>query len=268
MRVPRRAGAGAARRRGRRPVVPVGTQVRAQGGPPLYVDRGFDERKDEAVEAAAAAAEFDRLLAAAGGRGGSAPFVELVARIKRFQDEHAASDAVPYREALTLVRTRAAAAAKGNLPAAPLPDDDAPAKGLVEGQPAPDVSAADWTGRGETVRLIKLGRRPGLIAYYQPSRTTAGDVLALAQDVAAKYRTKVFVLPLAVGDKDAALKQREELNIKVPIYDGRDAYPVHEVEATPVLAVLDADGVVRKVIRGWTDDAPKAVLRELEKWVR
>ena len=59
-----------------------------------------------------------------------------------------------------------------------------------------------------------------------------------------------------------------DLGTKVPVYDGTDVYKAHGLEATPVFVVVDADGVVRHVSRGWGGETAATVTRELERWAK
>ena len=54
----------------------------------------------------------------------------------------------------------------------------------------------------------------------------------------------------------------------MPVYDGTGVYKVHGLEATPVFVVIDADGVVRHVARGWGRETAAAVTREVERWAK
>jgi hypothetical protein len=58
------------------------------------------------------------------------------------------------------------------------------------------------------------------------------------------------------------------LKSTVPVYDGTGVYKVHGLEATPVFIVIDADGLVRHVTRGWGGETAATVTREAERWAK
>src|SRR5262245_16866447 len=232
-----------------------------QQGRVVYSGRLFDERKEEAVHAAAFTAQLDRLLAA-GGRDGGKPFDALVRQIDRYQSENGSSDTVPFREAIVFIRKRAESAAKGNLPPAPPRDDTAPEALLAVGKPLPDVTAPLVTADG-SITVSRLKGKPVVLAYFQPSAPSATGVLKLAQSLQAERRAGI--LPLAIGDAADTKALHKELRLTIPVFDGTGVYKAHGLDATPVFVVVDADGNVRHVIRGWDEDTPRQVTDELGK---
>lgn len=234
-----------------------------------YSGRLFDERREEAVTAAAHTAMLDRLLAD-GGRGGPKPFESLVRRIDGYQTDHPGGDSVPYREATMSVRKRALSAAKGNLPPVQVNyDGDAtPAAGpLVIGQPVPDIAAEMLTAEA-TAKLSKLVGRPVLLAYFQPTAASAPSVLKLANDLYAKHKARGVVMPLVIGDTAAWKAAYAEAGLTVPVYDGNAVYKTHALDATPVFVVIDAEGIVRHVARGWGSETAEEVAKEFNRWVK
>jgi peroxiredoxin len=206
---------------------------------------------------------LDRALAT-GGRDGPQPFEAVVRRIQVYVRDHPLSDSVPFREAIVSVRKRAESAAKGNLPPAPPPDDSTPpADPLTIGKPIPDI-AAPGVGTSTLVKLSELKGRPILLAYFQPGAPSGAPVLKLANELHA--RKLAAVLPLAIGNVKETKALIADLRPAVPVYDGTDVYKAHGLEATPVFVVIDADGVVRHVARGWGGETAAAVTRELERW--
>jgi hypothetical protein len=180
--------------------------------------------------------------------------------------DHGGSYELPYREATLAVRKRAESAARGHLPPAPPPDDAAaPADPIAVGRPVPDVTAAGLTAAG-SARLGALRGKPVLVAYFQPAAESGRAVLALANDLHG--RRLGVVLPLAIGDPADARALAGELKVSVPVYDGTGVYKAHGLDATPVFLVVDADGVIRHVVRGWGAETAGAVTRELERWAR
>src|SRR5262245_1560153 len=227
----------------------------------VYSGRLYEERKDEAVNAAAFTAMLDRLLAA-GGRDGAAGFESLVRRIEKYQSDHGASDTVPFREAVVFVRKRAESAAKGNLPPAPPADEPGPDTVLVAGKPLPDVTVPLVTAEG-TITVSRLKGKPVVLAYFQPTAPSGPGVLKLAQTLQSEKRGAV--LPLAIGDPADAKALHAGLKLTVPVFDGTGVYKSHGLEATPVFVVVDAGGTVRQVIRGWDEETAATVTREFGK---
>jgi len=235
-----------------------------QQGRMTYSGRLYQERRDEGVNAAAFTAMLDRLLAA-GGRDGTKPFEDLARRVQTYLSDNGAGD-TPYREAVVAVRKRAKSAARGNLPPAPAPDDTASiADPLTIGKPIPDVTATGITVAG-SAKVSALKGKPVLLAYFQPAAPSASAVVKLANELHA--RKLATILPLAIGDPADVKGLAKEMRPVVPIYDGNAVYKTHGLTATPVFVVVDADGVVRHVTRGWGGETASEVTRAVERWAK
>lgn len=225
----------------------------------------YQARRDECVNAAAFTAMLDRLLAA-GGRNGAKPFEALARRISTYLSDHGANDIVPYREAILAVRKRAESAAKGNLPPTPEPESNVKtADPLTVGAVIPDITAAGITTTG-SAKLSALKGKPILLAYFQPAVASARPVMKLLDGL--NERKMGAVLPLAIGDASDAKSLSAELKASVPLFDGTDVYRTHGLTATPVFVIVDADGVVRHVSRGWGSESAATVTREYERWAK
>jgi hypothetical protein len=236
-----------------------------QQGRMTYSGRLYQERRDEGVHAAAFTAMLDRLLAAS-GRDGPKPFEALARRIQTYLSDNGASDTVPYREAIHAVRKRAESAARGNLPPAPPPEDAAPAiEPLAIGRAIPDITATGITVAGPA-RLSTLRGKPVLLAYFQPSAPSAADVLRLANEL--HLRKLGTIVPLAIGDPADARELAAQQKPTVPVYDGTGVYKAHGLDATPVFIVVDAEGAVRHVARGWGGETAADVTRACERWAK
>ncbi len=236
-----------------------------QQGRIVYSGRLYEERRDESVNAAAFTAMLDRLLAA-GGRNGLKPFEALARRITTYLSDHGAYDTLPYREAVLAVRKRAESAAKGNLPPAPVPDTTAkPTDPLAIGAVIPDISVTGITSTG-SVKLSEFRGKPLLVAYFQPTANSARPILMLADELAARKWGRV--LPLAIGDPGDVRKLARDLKTATPVYDATDVFKTHGLSATPVFVIVDADGVVRHVLRGWGGESAATVTREFERWAK
>ena len=236
-----------------------------QQGKVTYPGRLYDERREEGLHAAAFTAMLDRALAT-GGREGSKPFEAVARRAQAYLSDHGASDTVPYREAILAVRNRAESAAKGNLPPAPPPEEPAPPADPLEiGKLVQDITAPGVSAPG-SMKLSALKGKPVLLAYFQSTAPSAAPVLKLANELHA--RKIVTVVPLAIGSLKEAKGLIADLKPTVPVYDGLEVYKTHGLEATPVFVVIDADGVVRHVARGWGGETAVAVTREVERWAK
>jgi peroxiredoxin len=208
---------------------------------------------------------LDRLLAV-GDRDGGKPFEALVRRVSSYLSDHGASDNIPYREAILAVRKRAESAAKGNLPPAPAPEATAKAADpLAVGSVIPDVTAAGIT-TSASAKLSALKGKPILVAYFQPAAGSGRQVVRLLDEL---HRRKLGVIvPLAIGDPTDSKNLILDLKMPLSIYDGTGVYKTHGLSATPVFIVVDADGVIRHVTRGWGGETPAEVTREFERWAK
>jgi peroxiredoxin len=232
-----------------------------------YRGRFGEDRKEEIFAAARFMVEFDR-LAANPGREGPRAFEGLLQQIDQHITTHITGEAVPYRVATLGVQRKAEAAKRGHLPPAPPPTETPEPTTLTINRPAADIVAKDLV-RGESVRLSNLRGKPVVLIYYQPSSAkTAEPVLRFADTLQARHGHHAAILPLAIGNSEAALAQRNELKVAVSVLAGRDVYRTHGVESAPLFAVLDKDGRVRSITLGWSDDNVAAVRAELEKLVK
>lgn len=243
-----------------------------QQGKIVYSGRLFEERRAEAVTAAAHTDMLDRLLAD-GGRGGPKSFEALVRRIDAYQIDHPGGGELVYREASQAVRKRAQAAAKGNLPPAQVTGDErgtpAPKEEstgpLVIGKPIPDISAEMLTAEA-TTKLSKLKGRAVLLAYFQPTSPAAVPALNFAQSLHSKYRGRGVVMPLVIGDTTGWKTLYADQGLTLPMYDGNPVYKTHGLESTPVFIVADGEGIIRHVSRGWGADTAEQLAKEFERW--
>jgi peroxiredoxin len=236
-----------------------------QQGKMTYAGRLYDERREEGLHAAAFTAMLDRSLAT-GGREGPKPFEAVARRTQVYLADHADNYLLPYREAVFAVQKRAESAAKGNLPPAPPPEEPAaPVDPLEVGKPIPDLTAPGLSSF-EAIKLSALKGKPVVLAYFQPLAPSGLPVLKLADELHA--RKLAAVVPLAIGRPKDARALIADLRTTVPVYDGTDVYKAHGLEATPVIIVIDKDGVVRHVARGWGAETAAAVTKEVERWAK
>lgn len=245
-----------------------------QQGKIVYSGRLLDERREEAISAAAHTAMLDRLLADA-SRVGPKGFEALVRRIDGYVTDHPGGDSVPYREATLAIRKRAISAAKGNLPPAPVATETPNTnitttvnKGpLIIGKPIPDISAEMQTAEA-TTKLSKLKGQAVLLVYFQPSSNSASGAMRLAQTLYSKHRGKAVIMPLAIGEVGSWKNAYAIEGYTMPIYDGNAVYKTHGLDATPVFIIVDRDGNTRNVTRGWGAETAETVTKELERWLK
>jgi hypothetical protein len=185
----------------------------------------------------------------------------LLGRIKYHTDHHTVALSV-YREPLVHLQRRLEAARRGEV--APL-EPEAPSAVAAIGKPVPDFLTTDYTS-SQSGRLRRWKGKPLLMIFYSPASPLAENVLRLGEEVSLSSRGEVGVVGLAMSaDGNAVRKQRAELKVTMPLYDGRGLRQVFAVEATPKLMVIDADGLLRGAWVGWGEETRGAVLRELRE---
>jgi hypothetical protein len=150
----------------------------------------------------------------------------------------------------------------------------APAVALAEpesalaavGKPAPDFITTDFTS-SEAGRLRRWKGKPLLMIFYAPSSPLAETVLRLGEEVSITSKGEVGALGMAMAqDGDVVRKQRTNLKLTLPVYNGRGLRQSYAVEATPKIIVIDADGVLRGSWVGWGEETRDGVLKELRQW--
>ena len=238
-----------------------------QVGRMTYPGRLGEDRREEIAAALQFIAEYERAIADM-SRNDTEPFERLLRQIEQHTAAHFTGDTLVYREPIMWIKRKAEAAKRGQIPPAALPPETETATGLTLNRYAPDVTAIDLTNN-ESVRLSKLRGRPVVLLYYQPgSAKTAEPVLRFAQSLYTRHGSKAFILPLAIGASDAALKQRNDFKLTVHVLGGRDVYRTHAIESTPTFVLLDDTGIVKRVIAGWSDENAAVFRGELEKLLK
>jgi peroxiredoxin len=189
----------------------------------------------------------------------------LLGRIKYHTGQHALAVSI-YREPLLHLRRRLEAARRGeSAPAVTPPEREASTVAAV-GKPVPDFLTTDFTGK-DTGRLRRWKGKPLLLIFYRPASPLAETVLRLGEEVSIASKGDVGVLALAMSaDGDAVRKQRAELKLTIPVYDGRGLRQSYAVEGTPEMMVIDPDGVLRGAWVGWGEETRGAVQKELRPW--
>jgi peroxiredoxin len=190
----------------------------------------------------------------------------LLGRIKYHTDRHAVAVAV-YREPLSHLQRRLEAARRGEAAPAVAPLDSAnAATGATLGKPAPEFLTTDYTSE-ENGRLRRFKGKPLLMIFYDPTSPLGENALRLGEEVSAASKGAVAVVGLAMtADRDAVKRQRTELKLTMPLFDGRGLRQSYGVKATPRLVVIDADGIFRGSWDGWGEEIRDGVLQELRRW--
>ena len=154
---------------------------------------------------------------------------DYAARLVRV--ERAARDAPPgdFREGIESVTRRWAAAAAGQLPRVP-PPEERPAR-LELGRVAPDFPVRT-SGGGQT--LAGLRGTPVALVFYRPGAKTSPAALAIARALQEKYAGRLVVWPLAIYDAP--------LEADGAAHDGAAAQAAFGVVNYPRFALIDAAG--------------------------
>ncbi|RME43798.1 MAG: TlpA family protein disulfide reductase [Chloroflexi bacterium] len=138
------------------------------------------------------------------------------------------------------------------VPATPDPTTAAPQVGFL----APDFTATTLTG--ETVTLSQLRGRPVVLNFWATWCPPCRAELPHFQAAHQAYGDQVAIL--AVDEREdpqqvAGFAQRLGLTFPIPLdTDGRVGV-LYRVRAFPTTYFIDADGVIRRVIRGTTTRA-------------
>jgi peroxiredoxin len=196
----------------------------------------------------------------------SAQIDALLGRIKYHTDHHAVAVSV-YREPLLHLQRRLEAARRGEAAPAVAPmERESPSIVVAVGKPVPDFLTTDFTSK-ETGRLYRFRGRPLLLIFYNPTSPLTENVLRLGEEISISSKGAVGVVGLAMSqDAESVRKQRAELKLTIPVFDGRGLRQTYAVEATPKMMVIDPDGVLRGAWMGWGEETRDAVLRELRQW--
>jgi hypothetical protein len=189
----------------------------------------------------------------------------LLARIKYHTDHHTIALS-SYREPLLHLQRRLEAARRGETaPAGSLEHTEAPPSVTTMGKPVPEFLTSDFTS-SEVGRLRRWKGKPLVMIFYAPTSALAENVLRLGEEISVSSKGEVGVLALAMSDDgDAVRKQRADLKVTMPVYDGRALRQTYDVKATPKVMVIDARGVLRGDWIGWGEETRGAVWQELRR---
>jgi peroxiredoxin len=165
------------------------------------------------------------------------------------------------------LKRRVEAARRGETPPTPFPDETNSAAPVVAvpGRLAPDFMATDVVRR-QSAHLKQFLGRPVVLVFYAPGSFQAEQVLRFAQRLADFHKDEIAVVGLVMSEEaDRARRQRDELELTLPLLDGTGLRKSYDVQATPKFVVLDAAGVVRGSYVGWGQEAPAAIVADLKR---
>jgi peroxiredoxin len=177
------------------------------------------------------------------------------------------SPPTPYRDAVLQVRKRVEAAKRGEVVAA-VPEDAVVRPQVAnQGELAPDFVAPDIVTH-ESARLQHWRGKSVLLVFYHPASVNANDLLRFSQRLATSYPSSLTVVGLSViNETDQVLKQRADLGLTFPLLKGNGLRVSYALEATPILVLIDPNGVVRASWTGWGTEIPDEVIQELRHWL-
>jgi len=227
------------------------------------VGKRYAELRNEIEQAAYFTAECGSCRTAADWQARSG-------KIARHLDDHPAG--CSFRPALESLGCRCESAARGTAPAvvstvAIRPSEPAP---LRVGYPAPDFVVADVDRPTGRFRLSANKSKPTVAIFFKPGSATSREALTVAEALHRHFGERVSIVPLAIGEKaPAAAKQREELKLKVPVYDGLDMREAYGVTTFPKFFILESTGDLKWIFEaGIGPETGYLVKQQLEALVK
>jgi peroxiredoxin len=231
-----------------------------------YPEQLLEDCRREIGRAHSFAEAAEPYVAEPGKQGASKSLEAILTRVDLHLDRQPAT---PYREAMLQVKHRIEAALRGEA-APPLQvvaaTEPAPTVATM-GEAVPDFTVPDLVSGGSARLKLFLGK-PVVLVFYTPASPTAEELLTFAQSLHAHSRGRVSVVGLAVSDeRDAVLKQRNDLRLGFAMLSGNGLRVTYAVDATPKIVVLDSTGVLRANFSGWGRETPTEVSQELKTWL-
>ncbi len=171
-----------------------------------------------------------------------------LAKLQRYLDEH--PNGTAFRPVLGSLRRRAETAARSAAPPVVPTLIVEPAKPVLlrVGHPAPDFVVPDVDRPTGRFRLSAGKSKPTVVVFFKPGSATSRETLLVAEALQEHFGDMVAVVPLAIGAKAAsASRQREELKLKVPVYDGLDVREAYGVTTFPRFFILESTGLLNWV---------------------
>lgn len=173
----------------------------------------------------------------------------------------------PYREVIVQTKRRLEAARKGDTPIQG--NESYVSENLIAavGYPAPDFVTTQFTSKEAARPRMFLGK-PTLMVFYNPSASTAEHILTYAQKLSDQMEGRLVVLPMSVSDNsELVLKQRNALNLRLPILSGSGLRVSYAIETTPKFVLIDGNGIIRGNYLGWGHEIPTEIATEMKNWI-
>jgi hypothetical protein len=174
----------------------------------------------------------------------------------------------PYRKAVANLQSHLESARKGEVPPQSTQEEPAFSTAVAIGQRVPDFVVTDLTGK-ESARLARMLGRPVFVFFYNPATEIGTDLLRFAEDLHQKHGDNINIMAMAVtSDLGLARKQHGDMKLSFAILEGKGLSLMFGVDATPRLAVLDGEGVLRFAVTGWGTQTPGEIRTELDRCLR
>jgi hypothetical protein len=171
----------------------------------------------------------------------------------------------PFLEALDAAR-RALEAARDGDPVRPLL---APASAMIPA-PAqwPEAGRAAPNFRAGEFQLASMKGEPVVLVFLKPGGETTALALAVADALAKRYAGRLTIVPLVVfGEVEHAERERDRLNLTVPLFEGASAGTIYGVDTVPRFAIVDEAGRVRWTFTGIGAETGFLLREELDRLV-
>jgi hypothetical protein len=108
-----------------------------------------------------------------------------------------------------------------------------------------------------------------VLIFLKPGGETTELSLAIADALDKRYGGEVLVFPLVMfGETSAAIKDRNRLNLNVPLYDGAAAATTYGVDTVPRFAVIDSDGKIKWTFTGVGSETGFLVKEQVDRLAR
>lgn len=222
-----------------------------------------EDRRQEIVRAAGFRDQLQPLLAQP-----ASSMAQLASLVKKIDYYLESQPPTPYREAVLQVRRHADAARRGE--PVPTMGDARAAAGPVTatvGELTPDFVATELTGSGASRPRRWLGK-PVLFVFYNPTATSAAEVLRFSQKLQNAYGPRLAVVGMSVSSDPAFVRRHhQQLGLSFPVLDGGGLRTSYEVVETPKFVLLDAANIVRGSWLGWGEETPAELVTELKRWL-
>lgn len=197
---------------------------------------------------------------------------QLAALYKQMETHEKRYAPTPYRESFNQVKLQVEAAQRGEIPVA-LPKKSTSAytpekvTQATPGKHAPDFVATDIR-TSKLARLKDFAGKPILMVFYRPESRTLYQVMYFAWEVRRRF-PDVQVLALAMSDDSKQVQaSAKKMRVAFPLLNGTGLRISYQVEGTPKMVLVDANGVVHSDVLGWGPSTAKEALRAVEKMVK